>query len=52
MIRLATDNDIEEILSIFNDAIINTTSIYAYTPQTIEERKIWYKKKVTIIIRF
>lgn len=46
MIREATVQDMEEILAIHNDAIMNTTAVYDYTPHTIEDRMDWYQKKV------
>ncbi len=45
MIRPATLNDLEEILSIYNDAIVNTTAVYSYHAQTIEDRKDWFEQK-------
>jgi L-amino acid N-acyltransferase YncA len=46
MIREATENDLKDILEIYNDAIVNTTAIYVYKPNTLEERKQWYRKKI------
>jgi phosphinothricin acetyltransferase len=46
MIRPATEHDLVEILEIFNDAILNTTAIYAYNAQTFEERKLWFALKM------
>ncbi|WML33466.1 N-acetyltransferase family protein [Clostridium sp. OS1-26] len=45
MIREASEEDLKDILEIYNDAILNTTAIYAYKIQTLEERKQWYEKK-------
>ncbi|SDM50756.1 phosphinothricin acetyltransferase [Fictibacillus solisalsi] len=45
MIREATSNDLKDILAIYNDAILNTTAVYAYQPQTLENRQIWYQQK-------
>lgn len=45
MIRQAVENDVGEILKIYNDAILNTTGLYIYKAQTLEEKKAWYKKK-------
>ncbi len=45
MIREANEKDLKDILEIYNDAILNTTAIYAYKIQTLEERKQWYEKK-------
>lgn len=45
MIRPATVNDLEEILAIYNDAIVNTTAVYSYHAQTLEDRKAWFEQK-------
>lgn len=45
MIRPAVENDLHGILEIYNDAIINTTTVYTYKTQTLEERKSWFQKK-------
>lgn len=45
MIREATPSDLLDILTIYNDAILNTTAVYAYKPQTMKEREIWYQEK-------
>lgn len=45
MIREANEKDLEDILEIYNDAIVNTTAIYTYKPETLEEKKQWYEKK-------
>lgn len=45
MICEATESDLMGILEIYNDAIINTTAIYAYEPHDIEERKQWYYER-------
>lgn len=45
MIRGASEKDLKGILEIYNDAILNTTAIYAYKIQTLEEKKQWYEKK-------
>lgn len=46
MIRHAERQDLPAILSIYNDAIINTTAVYSYESQTIEEREEWFERKV------
>lgn len=46
MIREATPKDIMDILEIYNDAIVHTTAVYSYEPQTIENRKAWYEQKM------
>ncbi|KAB2328309.1 N-acetyltransferase [Cytobacillus depressus] len=45
MIREATTTDLMDILHIYNDAIRYTTAVYAYKPQTLENRQIWYEQK-------
>lgn len=45
MIREANEKDLMDILEIYNDAILNTTAIYAYKPHTIEDRVKWYEQK-------
>ncbi|PFD42102.1 N-acetyltransferase [Bacillus cereus] len=45
MIREATKKDLTFILDIYNDAILNTTAVYAYKPVTLENRKDWYEQK-------
>ncbi|MBV9962305.1 MAG: N-acetyltransferase [Parafilimonas sp.] len=44
-IRNATENDLQQVLEIYNDAIINTTSVFQYDPHTIEMRKDWFAQK-------
>ena len=46
MIRVAEEKDLIGILEIYNDAILNTTAIYSYNAQTLNERIDWYNKKV------
>lgn len=45
MIRESSEKDLKDILEIYNDAILNTTSIYTYKIQNLEEKKQWYEKK-------
>ena len=45
MIREAVENDLIDILGIYNDAILNTTAIYDYNAHTLNDRKQWYVKK-------
>ncbi|QIR77007.1 N-acetyltransferase family protein [Sulfurospirillum diekertiae] len=45
MIRFADENDLEAILTIYNDAILNTTAVYTYVAKTLEERQQWFHKK-------
>lgn len=46
MIREATERDLMEILDIYNDAILHTTAVYTYQPQTLENRQIWFQQKM------
>jgi phosphinothricin acetyltransferase len=46
MIRQAIESDLNDILEIYNDAVLNTTAVYTYKAQTYEDRKLWYKKKL------
>lgn len=46
MIRQAVDNDLYQIMEIYNDAVLNTTAVYTYKAQTIVERKLWFQNKL------
>ncbi|MFJ5790418.1 GNAT family N-acetyltransferase [Lysinibacillus sp. NPDC093197] len=46
MIREATPKDLMDILNIYNDAILHTTAVYTYKPQTLENRQSWYDQKM------
>ena len=46
MIRYATRDDLAAILEIYNDAILHTTAIYDYKPHSINDRIVWYDKKI------
>ncbi|MFD2445547.1 GNAT family N-acetyltransferase [Bacillus sp. CGMCC 1.16607] len=45
MIREAIQKDLMNILDIYNDAILHTTAVYAYKPQTLESRQNWFDLK-------
>ena len=45
MLRKAEESDLLGILDIYNDAIINTTAVYSYEPQTLEDRLEWFRSK-------
>ncbi|AIW84855.1 GNAT family N-acetyltransferase [Bacillus mycoides] len=45
MIREAMKEDVTFILDIYNDAIFNSTAVYAYKPVTLENRIDWYEQK-------
>jgi L-amino acid N-acyltransferase len=44
-IRHAEENDLPQILSIYNEVILNTTAVYDYKPHSLEMRKEWFKTK-------
>ena len=44
-IRNANENDLPQLLDIYNDIIINTTAVYQYEIHTIEMRKEWFATK-------
>ncbi|ALC85114.1 phosphinothricin acetyltransferase [Bacillus sp. FJAT-22090] len=46
MIRPIQEKDLQDILDIYNDAILNTTAVYTYEPQTLENRQQWYQQKM------
>ena len=39
----ATEEDLPEILEIYNHAILNTTSQWDYRPHTLERRTEWFR---------
>lgn len=45
IIRPATETDLPGILEIYNDAILNTTSVYDYKPHTLEMRTRWFSEQ-------
>jgi L-amino acid N-acyltransferase len=45
LIRTAIEADLPGILDIYNDAILNTTSVYNYLPHTLEMRREWFEQK-------
>lgn len=45
LLRNADDADLIEILDIYNEAIINTTAVYTYEPQTFEYQYHWLREK-------
>ena len=44
-IRHATEEDLPQILDIYNDAILNTTAVFQYDVHTIEMRREWFAQK-------
>ncbi|MFT3751004.1 MAG: GNAT family N-acetyltransferase [Agriterribacter sp.] len=45
-VRLATHNDLQAILNIYNYAILHTTAVYDYVPHTLEMRRQWFDTKM------
>ena len=41
----ATENDLQQMLDIYNEIIVNSTAIFQYEPQTLEMRKAWFAEK-------
>ncbi len=46
MIRPIQEKDLPHILTIYNDAILNTTAVYTYNSDTLENRRLWYEQKM------
>ncbi|WP_342599315.1 N-acetyltransferase family protein [Psychrobacillus sp. FSL H8-0483] len=46
MIRHCQEKDLNDILEIYNDAIINSTAVYTYSPSTLKDRGSWFKQKM------
>ncbi len=44
-IREAIEDDLPQLLSIYNDIILHTTAVYDYEPHTLEMRKQWFETK-------
>jgi L-amino acid N-acyltransferase len=44
-VRLATENDLPQMLEIYNDVILNTTAVFEYNKHTFEMRKQWFETK-------
>lgn len=44
-IRPATNNDLEEILTIVNHSILYSTAIYDYEARTLEQQQSWFLEK-------
>lgn len=44
-IRHAHEADLPELLTIYNDVIVNTTAVYDYEPHTLDMRRAWYTAK-------
>jgi phosphinothricin acetyltransferase len=46
VIRPVTREDLPRILEIHNDAVLHTTAIFDYAPQTLETRAAWFQAKL------
>ena len=46
LIRDATNNDLPQILAIYNDVVATSTAIYADRPATLEERAEWFATRL------
>ena len=44
-VRDATENDLPQILEIYNDIIEHTTAVYYYEPHTLEMRRQWFEER-------
>lgn len=44
-IRNAADEDLPQLLTIYNEIIANTTAVYDYDPHTLEMRRKWFETK-------
>jgi len=44
-IREATAHDLPALLEIYNDVILNTTSVYSEQPHTLAMRQAWFKER-------
>ena len=44
-IREAIQEDLPQLLTIYNDIILHTTAVYDYEPHTLEMRQAWFKTK-------
>ncbi|MFI5128783.1 MAG: GNAT family N-acetyltransferase [Chitinophagales bacterium] len=44
-IREAIEDDLSQLLAIYNEIILHTTAVYDYEPHTLEMRKQWFESK-------
>jgi phosphinothricin acetyltransferase len=47
LIRDAVEGDLEQILAIYNDAVLTTTATYDYEPRSTEAQRAWFAAKQT-----
>ncbi|MGI8951044.1 MAG: GNAT family N-acetyltransferase [Chitinophagaceae bacterium] len=45
IVRSATENDLQQMLDIYNEIIENTTAVFQYDIHTLEMRKEWFETK-------
>ena len=45
-LRSCTEEQLPEILDIYNEAILNTTALYDYKTRTMETMDAWYAEKI------
>ena len=45
-IKTCDEAQLPEIMEIFNEAIINTSSVYDYNPRTMDDMMTWYYAKI------
>jgi phosphinothricin acetyltransferase len=45
VLRPATEADLPEILTIYNDAVEHTTAVFEYRAHTLEMRRAWFRAK-------
>ena len=45
-LRLCTEQQLNEILEIYNDAILNSTALYDYKTRTMDMMHVWYADKL------
>jgi phosphinothricin acetyltransferase len=47
-IRSAAEDDLADILRVYNQAIEKTTAVFEYRPHTLEMRREWFKAKQAV----
>jgi L-amino acid N-acyltransferase YncA len=45
-IRPAGEEDLPQMLEIYNEIILNTTAVYEYRPHTLSMRQAWFEAKI------
>ncbi len=43
--REATEDDLPQLLAIYNHVIANTTAVYSYEPHSLEMRRAWFEER-------